>query len=68
MNTEALDTLTVSIKQADGDKVLSELTLVYPNLPNDIANLMHFGLVDAIRAKVGEWAGIKAAGGTLTDA
>jgi hypothetical protein len=66
MNTESTDTLLVIIQQHDGEKMLSELTLTYPNLPNDVANLMNFGLVDAIRAKIGEWASVKA--DTSTDA
>lgn len=62
MNTDAIDTLTISIIQHDGETVLSELTLKYPNLPNAEANMMQLGIVDAIRLKTMEWSGLKASG------
>ena len=61
-NSPANDTLTISITQVDGDKVLSELTLSYPNLPNAIANIMQLQIVDTIRALTQSWSEAKAAG------
>ena len=61
-NSPANDTLTISIVQKDGDKILSELTLSYPNLPNAIANIMQLQIVDTIRALTQSWGEAKAAG------
>jgi hypothetical protein len=61
-NTPAIDTLTISIVQEDGEKTLSELTLSYPNLPNAVANAMQLQIVDAIRALTQSWGEAKAAG------
>jgi hypothetical protein len=61
-NTSANDTLTISITQVDGEKVLSELTLSYPNLPNAAANAMQLQIVDTIRALTQSWSDAKAAG------
>ena len=61
-NTAANDTLSIAIVQMDGEKVLSELTLVYPNLPNAAANFMQLQVVDTIRALVQTWTDAKAVG------
>ena len=61
-NTAANDTLSIAIVQMDGEKVLSELTLVYPNLPNAAANFMQLRVVDTIRALVQSWTDAKASG------
>jgi hypothetical protein len=61
-NTPANDTLTITVFQKDGENVLSELTLSYPNLPNAVANAMQFQIVDAIRALTQTWSDAKASG------
>jgi hypothetical protein len=61
-NTAANDTLTITIVQQDGEKILSELMLSYPNLPNAAANLMQLQVVDTIRALVQSWTDAKASG------
>lgn len=61
-NSPDTDTLALSIEQKDGDRVLSMLTLEYPNLPNAVANAMHMQLVEVIKAKVQTWIEAKAKG------
>lgn len=62
MNSPATDTLKVTITQCDGDRLLSEMTISWPGLPNTEANQMNLDLVSAIRAEVARWASEKATG------
>jgi hypothetical protein len=64
-NSLANDTITLSLTQTDGDRVLSVLTLEYPNLPNEIANIMSLRLVDAIKAETAKWSAEKASGAAM---
>lgn len=60
MNSDANDTLKVAIVQLDGERVLSEMTIRWPELPNAEANRMNLALTEAIRAEVARWASMKA--------
>ena len=59
------NTLTVVATQTEGGKVLSRLTLEYPDMDNTNANLINLGLTQAMLDKVAEFADAKAAGLTI---
>lgn len=59
----AADNLLVIVAtQTEGDKVLSRLTLEYPNLENADANAINLQLTQALIDRVTEFADAKAAG------
>jgi hypothetical protein len=59
------DTLTLTIKQEDENGVLSTTTVEYPNLPNELANVLNFAVTEAIVELAKGWAAIKADGGDV---
>ena len=61
-NSPANDTLTISMVQKDGESVLSELTISYPNLPNATANGMSLQIVETLLALTKSWSDAKASG------
>jgi hypothetical protein len=61
-NTHANDTLTISMVQKDGESVLSEMTLNYPNLPNAMANAMSLQIVETLLELTKSWSDAKASG------
>lgn len=52
--------LSIVVKQTEGDKVLSEVSLVYPTLPNEMANAITFDLLDAVEEVLRGYAIFKA--------
>lgn len=63
MSAMADNVLSIVIKQTEGDKTLSELSLTYPAMPNAEANAFSLELVDAISALVRSAAAAKAEAG-----
>ncbi len=54
------NTLKLTMEQAEGGKVLSTVTLEYPNIPNTEANMLSLEIIEAIGLVVRGAAAFKA--------